>query len=344
MLHYRAVANDPNRSDATRAEAQFRYNEAFKAQREDFIRHWGVWKTEEMNANDPATGLALRHQQLANEKAIRDLQGEGWVPLSPEKMASLPTPPAGQIIYENRRGELKFGPTPPATTTISLGEKGENKAVEAFHTAVGKDWAETLSQGMGAADDLNTITELRKQIGRIDTGAGAVAKSYLGKFGIRTEGLDDIQAMQATLNRLIPAQRLPGSGATSDFDARGFRDSLPALINTRGGNLLIADTMEGLARNKMERAEVVTKWATGEMKMADAIKEMVKKQHEARILSDNVKAHMERSGVRPAESTVPPGAAPTSGGPIQVQTPDEARRLPSGTPIILPDGTPGRVP
>jgi hypothetical protein len=38
--------------------------------------------------------------------------------------------------------------------------------------------------------------------------------------------------------------------------------------------------------------------------------------------------------------------ARTGGGsaPIRVQTPDEARRLPRGTRILLPDGTEGIVP
>jgi hypothetical protein len=37
-------------------------------------------------------------------------------------------------------------------------------------------------------------------------------------------------------------------------------------------------------------------------------------------------------------------AEPRVGQPVRVGSPDEARRLPSGTPIILPDGTQGRVP
>lgn len=43
----------------------------------------------------------------------------------------------------------------------------------------------------------------------------------------------------------------------------------------------------------------------------------------------------------------PQGAAQwlqRNGIAVQVQTPDQARQLPSGTPIILPDGSPGRVP
>lgn len=40
------------------------------------------------------------------------------------------------------------------------------------------------------------------------------------------------------------------------------------------------------------------------------------------------------------------GPTPQAGTqqPVPVRTPDEARRLPSGTPILLPDGTLGRVP
>jgi hypothetical protein len=44
--------------------------------------------------------------------------------------------------------------------------------------------------------------------------------------------------------------------------------------------------------------------------------------------------------------TPAPTAPPTTPGnvPVRVRTPDEARRLPSGTRIILPDGSEGRVP
>ena len=43
-----------------------------------------------------------------------------------------------------------------------------------------------------------------------------------------------------------------------------------------------------------------------------------------------------------ASATVP--QIGSAGQPVRVSTPDEARRLPSGTRIILPDGTEGRVP
>ncbi len=47
----------------------------------------------------------------------------------------------------------------------------------------------------------------------------------------------------------------------------------------------------------------------------------------------------------PAGKAAP--AAPATGGseqPVKVSSPEEARKLPSGTPIILPDGRTGTVP
>ncbi|HEY5807738.1 MAG TPA: hypothetical protein VIT67_07205 [Povalibacter sp.] len=309
MLQNWKVANDPMVGEGKRAEALALFTQQKKVYDDAYTRSYNIWKEKKAKFDDPASNLSLEQAHLANEKTRRELVGEGWRPASEEKLAVLAkrgmVPPAGQIVYENRKGELKFGPTPPATTNINLGEKGENKAVEAFHTQVGKDWAEQLGEGMTAADDLKNIAQLRVQAAKVNTGPEAVAKQWLGKFGVKTEGISDIEAMSSTIKRLIPAQRLPGSGPTSDFDARGFEASLPALMNTREGNLMIMDTMEGLARNKMQRAEIVTQWATGELKMGEAIKKMSGLQSEARAMSDRAKAHVEASGVKLPEPVVP---------------------------------------
>jgi hypothetical protein len=45
-----------------------------------------------------------------------------------------------------------------------------------------------------------------------------------------------------------------------------------------------------------------------------------------------------------AATQAAPQAAPQAQQPVKVSTPDEARKLPSGTPILLPDGSVGRVP
>ena len=140
------------------------------------------------------------------------------------------------------------------------------------------------------------------------------------------------------INRIVPTQRVPGTGTPSDFDSRMFQASVPALMNTPGGNQLIMDTMEGAARNKMARAEVAGKVVSGQLSVQDGVKETLALQTQARAMSDRVKDHLVKGGA------TPPNAVPASGGPIRVQTPAEAERLPSGTRIILPDGSTGRVP
>lgn len=54
-----------------------------------------------------------------------------------------------------------------------------------------------------------------------------------------------------------------------------------------------------------------------------------------------------RGQIAPPAAPGLPGAQPPQpgqGGPVRVNSPEEAMRLPSGTPIQLPDGTMGRVP
>jgi len=84
-------------------------------------------------------------------------------------------------------------------------------------------------------------------LGQIETGAGASFKAFLGQYGVETEGLSEIQAAEAAINRLVPAQRPPGSGAMSDADLALFKRSLPSLINQPGGNQVIIDTIRSIA-------------------------------------------------------------------------------------------------
>ena len=75
-----------------------------------------------------------------------------------------------------------------------------------------------------------------------------VFKNILGNIGVPTEGLSNIQATEALINQLVPAQRPPGSGTMSDRDVALFKSSLPRLINTPEGNRKIISTM--LAMNE----------------------------------------------------------------------------------------------
>lgn len=122
----------------------------------------------------------------------------------------------------------------------------------AFETAIGKGQAENImavsTQGQTARRNRQTLSALQTELAASPSGAEAAVKNVLGNIGVPTEGLSNIQATEALINQLVPAQRPPGSGTMSDRDVALFKSSLPRLINTPEGNRKIISTM--LAMNE----------------------------------------------------------------------------------------------
>jgi len=248
-----------------------------------------------------------------------------------------PIPPTSGPPAQSGQGQTPVIPPAPVgsdkkvwrteqTKKLAEGDTGEKK----FRETMGKEQADyivaTGKDGDAAAQDIQTIGELRKLGDRIGTGGGAVIRQRLGEFGIKFKGSDDIEAYTALLNRLTPQQRVPGSGATSDFDAKMFRDSLPRLINTPEGNKLVLDTMERLAQNRMARADIANKVQTGELSRQDGMKQLSQLQADARKLSESVKT-----------AAAQPTAPPASAGQPRTITRDQYQSLPSGSKFIAAD-------
>lgn len=134
---------------------------------------------------------------------------------------------------------------------------GEKKFEEKFAELDAKALADVAGVGATASRSLAQIGRLEALLSNIDSGMGASVKEYAGNFGIRTEGLDDIQAANALISALVPAQRPPGSGPMSDADLELFKRSLPRIINSPGGNQIIINTMRGLAEYDAEGGRIV---------------------------------------------------------------------------------------
>lgn len=144
-----------------------------------------------------------------------------------------------------------------AATEIKIGDSADKAAaVKAAGTLIDRFDA-VAKEGDAARSDVALIGELKALGGAIGTGGMAALQGKLGEYGIKLgENAGRIEAYNALVDRLTPAQRLPGAGATSDFDARMFKGSLPRLMNTPEGNALIADTLEAVARDRIARGEI----------------------------------------------------------------------------------------
>ena len=306
-----ARMNDPYASPASRAVAQALVQrlvtQETKDPRDSRLKDLSIAEKEAALTNQSQmTPLQRRQAELAVQKSERELAGEGASPLTPEERKSIGIP-EGQPAYKTRSGEIKFGPA-GTRVNVDASQKTESEFGKETGKALAKRFDQLASDGDEAAQNLELVGEMRRLGGRIDTGAGAAVKSYLGKIGVKTEGVSDIEAFNTLINRLTPQQRVPGSGATSDFDAKMFRESLPSLMNTPEGNAKILETIERISTNKIARGEVAMRVQMGELTPKQGLDEIRKLQAEARSISDQFKpAQKQQSPGNLAPSTSEPG-------------------------------------
>lgn len=152
----------------------------------------------------------------------------------------------------------------PPGTTVNVGERAtpfEKKAQESQAEA----FSEIQKSGTSAARSSREITRLGNILEKVGTGGAAAFKQAAGNFGIKTEGLDDIQAAQAIINKLVPQQRPPGSGTMSDADLALYKESLPRLINQPGANREIIRSMKDINEYVIKEGQIASDVLDGKL-------------------------------------------------------------------------------
>lgn len=242
-----AAMTDPRASPRTRQVAEVLYKQqAAQAQAQ---------YEAQLKAADPMTALARRKAELEVQalenpqqkvpesvQALRIRAAEaGLQPGTPEYSNFMTTGGRGPAVQVNT-----------GSNSNKFAEKSDELAATRLNDVVA-----AASNAPQIISDLNTLTELGKQIG---TGKGAQVMQQLGPYaaalGIDVKGLDEGQAFQSIVERMAPAMRIPGSGAQSDRELMGFLRSLPSVANQPGGNELIARTFQAVQERKIQAAEI----------------------------------------------------------------------------------------
>lgn len=186
--------------------------------------------------------------------------------LSNEEELARGLDPAGAYQVDTNDKVYKIG---GEGTTVNIDQKAEG----AFDKKLAEKQAETFdtmaTEGLNARADLGIIGELDSLL-KGNGGALTGVAGWLAQKGIGGDGMDDLQAAQALINKLVPTQRAPGSGSMSDRDVELFTRSLPSLWNTPGGNEKILGVMRGLAQYKQAQGEIADMVLTGEMSRQEA--------------------------------------------------------------------------
>ena len=238
----------------------------------------------------------LRQQQMAEaqrkqrQEALRQQQLEAFIAGLPEaeqaRFRAFPTQAAEAMFREVKpapgvvgeyNAAVQSGLITPETTleqyvamkkppgtTVNVGAEAtpfQKKAQEGQATT----FVEIERAANTARNSLRTANQLEKYLSRVDTGATAALKQFAGNFGIETEGLSDIQAAQALINRLVPQQRPPGSGTMSDADLALFKQSLPRIINQPGGNERIIKSIKEVNEYLIEEGKIARDVLAGKL-------------------------------------------------------------------------------
>ncbi len=168
--------------------------------------------------------------------------------------------PLGPLEWE--QAQRKAG---ASSTNVTVGEG--DKFYEKLDQKNAETFAALSDAGMSARGKIGQINRLEGLFANVPQGIEGGLKKIAGDWGIPIgEGVSDIQAASALLEKMVPEQRAPGSGPMSDADIKMFRASLPRIINQPGGNQLIFQTMRGIAEYEIQMGEIADRVANRERK------------------------------------------------------------------------------
>jgi len=289
--------------------------------------------------------LALRAQDRAEDRAFRLANRAPPALTELEKLfqeANLP-PGAPERVQAARDMIARRGLPPSTNINMPSPESALMKA--------DTETMKLVNEGAQQARAMvNMFTRAEEAVRQVPEGTGAQLLPIVGQtaraLGVDIQGTSEAEVLNSLRNQLASLQRVPGSGATSDRDMALYLQAVPRLGNTREGNLKLIDMGRRLMERRIQEAGV---WRRniGQPDIMEKLDELgpVFSAQERQILQQDAMPLRDQTGggvqnPRGDFSAAPPGRQQ----PIRVETPEQARRLPSGTPILLPDGTMGRVP
>ena len=192
------------------------------------------------------------------------------------RQGAKPLSPLGKFEADRAAGLLppgaEFKPDGGTNVTVNTGEG--SKFYDELDKGQATMFQSLLNDGVQAGRTLQQVGRLAEMLESVPTGGAAAVKTFLGEYGISTEGLSELQSLQALINQIVPQQRQPGSGPMSDADLALFKQSVPRLINQPGGNRIIVDRMRGIAQYQMQQAEIAARVADRSMTPAQGRQEL----------------------------------------------------------------------
>lgn len=153
----------------------------------------------------------------------------------------------------------------------NLGDGADDAFLKGAAGAQVKIFSNLMEQGLSAQGNMAQLRLLGPLLEDVGGTTDAWRSWAQNTFGINVSG-GKIEALNAALSKLVPNQRPPGSGTTSDADLRLYRESLPQLINSEEGNRIIYETMMGMAQLQQQQGDIAAGVLMGDISRADGLR------------------------------------------------------------------------
>lgn len=172
------------------------------------------------------------------------------------------------IDKRDPNNRIVVGPAPVKSPLVTVAT-GDGPQESAFMKKAGEleaaNFGALVEMGQTSRRNRVILDQLDSSAATIPGGWQAVVQNELGNLGIPTEGLSEIQATEALINQLVPAQRAPGSGPMSDRDLALFKASLPRLIQTPEGKTRILTNMKAINDYIISEGEIGSRVISGKI-------------------------------------------------------------------------------
>jgi len=238
--------------------------------------------------------------------------------------------------------EIGAGRTPKSLFDykVALKEGGEEQTElqKGLEKGLAKTFNDMAEAGVAAGDKKAIIGRLGSLLEQSGTGAGITFVNWVREnTGIKLNPKADVaEAANAMVAQLTPQMRVPGSGATSDFEMKTFGKSIPNLMSTPDGKRIMVETLGGIYEAQQQRADIATRVQIGELKPKEAIAEIKK-------LPDPFQSFKSWQGGKQGTAGVQAPSMPTFSEPAAVKFAIQEGHLKKGDQFRTQDGRVGTV-
>ena len=209
--------------------------------------------------------------ELARQEAIREQERQEWYNREAYKQAN-PARTDDQREYQQAQEQGYVGTfaeyqkemKAAGRSVVSIDQRGEGAYAKTAGEGLAKQNLEEATRGRDAGQTLDRISTMRASIAQMDDqGAVAGIQRLLGERGIHVgPDVPEQELMVSLREAMIPGLHVT-PGPMTDSDARMYRMVLPRLLNTKEGNMLILDMMEGAARYDAEVGRIARQRLSG---------------------------------------------------------------------------------